>query len=121
VITGVHHVQITVPTGAEARARAFYVELLGLSEIPKPSSLAGRGGFWVRAGANEVHVGTEAGVDHARTKAHVAYAVQDLDTWREKLVAAGFDVRDQVPIPGFRRIDLRDPFGNRLELIEPTT
>ena len=43
----INHVQITVPKGAEAEARAFYCDLLGLREIAKPQSLEGRGGFWL--------------------------------------------------------------------------
>lgn len=39
MILGIHHVQITIPTGEEARARAFYCDLLGLEEMEKPASL----------------------------------------------------------------------------------
>ena len=122
-VRGVHHVQITVPRGAEAAARRFYCDVLGMAEVPKPPSLAGRGGFWIRAGpagsGGCVHVGTEDGVDRAATKAHVAYEVQDLRAWRERLTAAGAVILDSVPIPGFDRFEFRDPFGNRVELIQP--
>ena len=36
------HVQVAMPPGEEARARAFYVEALGMSELEKPPSLAKR-------------------------------------------------------------------------------
>ena len=58
MIRSVHHVQITIPKGSEDAARAFYCGLLGLSEIAKPDSLAGRGGFWLEVGDRQVHVGT---------------------------------------------------------------
>ena len=58
-ITRVHHVQITIPEGAEEEGRRFYCGALGLRETPKPLALQSRGGFWLRVGDIEVHVGTE--------------------------------------------------------------
>lgn len=84
-ILGLHHAQITIPRGEEETARRFYCETLGLEEIPKPPSLQARGGFWLRVGTQEVHVGTEDGVDRMKTKAHLAYQVDDLASWRERL------------------------------------
>ncbi|HEY0782765.1 MAG TPA: VOC family protein [Thermoanaerobaculia bacterium] len=118
-MTALDHAQITVPRGAEESARAFYCGVLGLPEIAKPDALAGRGGFWLQVGDRQVHVGTEDGVDRNATKAHLAYRVRDLPAWQRHLAAHGFAIDDSVPIPGFRRCELRDPFGNRLELIEP--
>lgn len=118
-IVRMHHVQVTVPHEAEAAARAFYCEVLGLEEFSKPESLQARGGFWVRLGYQELHVSLEDGVDRARTKAHVAYQVDDLATWQQRLIAAGLDIRESVPIPGYQRFECRDPFGNRMEFIQP--
>lgn len=111
------HVQITIPTGAEDAARAFYCDVLGLAEIAKPSTLGGRGGFWLQLGAIQLHIGTEADWDRRLTKAHVAYRVTDLHAWRTRLEAAGCKVEESVPIPGFDRFETRDPFGNRMEFI----
>ena len=72
----------------------------------------------MRVGAQEVHVGTEPGVDRAATKAHLAYAVTEMAWWRERLAEAGTNILDAVPIPGYDRCEFRDPFGNRVELIE---
>ncbi len=84
MIVGIDHVQITIPKGreAEARARAFYCGLLGLCEVEKPDSLKLRGGFWLAVGDRQLHVGTEDGVDRRATTAHVAYAVDDIEVWR---------------------------------------
>lgn len=119
MITRLHHVQISIPKGTEDEARHFYCELLGLAEIDKPESLQRRGGLWLQLGDQQLHIGTEDDVDRRVTKAHVAYQVSNLEEWREKLSAAGVQVDVSVPIPGFRRFEFRDPFGNRIELIEP--
>lgn len=118
MITGIHHVQITIPKGEEPRARDFYCGVLGLKEMEKPASLQGRGGFWLQVGGQNVHVGTEDGFDRLTTKAHVAYAVTDLTVWERKLEAEGIERIKGIPIPGFDRFEFRDPFGNRVEMIQ---
>ena len=92
----------------------------GLREIAKPASLAEHGGFWVKLGEQQIHVSTEAGVDRTATKAHLAYEVADLAAWRVRLAAVGCTILESIPIPGYDRFEPRDPFGNRIELIERT-
>jgi len=118
MIIGVHHIQITIPKGMETAARAFYCGVLGLKEVEKPESLEGRGGFWLQVGAQQVHVGTEDGVDRDATKAHIAYRVDDVDHWQRRLENQGIFIGDSVPIPGYKRFEFRDPFGNRVEMIQ---
>jgi catechol 2,3-dioxygenase-like lactoylglutathione lyase family enzyme len=118
MITGVDHVQITIPPGTEEEARAFYCRLLGLREIEKPTSLQGHGGLWLQVGGRQVHIGVEEGVNRRATKAHVAYAVSDLERWRAVLSAQGIKILEGVPIPGYERFEFRDPFGNRVEFIQ---
>ena len=117
-ISAVNHVQISIPTDAEDEARGFYCGVLGLKEIPKPEALAGRGGFWLDLGTAQIHFGTEDNIDRSRTKAHVAYEVEDLEAWRARLEEAGCEVLDGIPIPGCDRFEFRDPFGNRVEFLE---
>ena len=114
----VHHAQITIPKDAELQARKFYCEFLGLKEIPKPESLQGRGGFWLELDGFQIHVGTEDDFDRAKTKAHVAYLVKDLDAWRDKLESQNVKILESVPIPHYGRFEFRDPFGNRVEFLE---
>ena len=119
ILSRLHHAQLTIPRGEEAKARDFYSGVLGLHEVPKPAALAGRGGFWLRLGELQIHVGVE---DEAPTasKAHLAYEVTDLAHWRARLSAAGYPPLDGIPLPGYARFELRDPFGNRLELLQRT-
>jgi catechol 2,3-dioxygenase-like lactoylglutathione lyase family enzyme len=118
VLKAIHHTQISIPIGAEDDARRFYCGVLGLKEIPKPESLAGRGGFWLELGELQIHFGAEDGVDRTGSKAHIAYLVTDLDGWRRKLSARGIEPKDGIPIPGYDRFEFRDPFGNRVEFLE---
>ncbi len=113
-----HHAQITIPRGAEEEGRRFYCRLLGLPEVEKPAALQGRGGFWLQVGNVQVHVGTEEGVDRGATKAHLAYEVTDLADWRARLQHRGTHILDAVPVPGYERFEIRDPFGNRVEFIQ---
>jgi catechol 2,3-dioxygenase-like lactoylglutathione lyase family enzyme len=103
----------------EEPARAFYCGVLGLMEMPKPDSLGGRGGFWLQLGDVQIHVGTEEGVDYSKTKAHIAYQVDDIEEWLAKLKTHDITPLDSIPIPGFERFEFRDPFGNRIEMISP--
>jgi catechol 2,3-dioxygenase-like lactoylglutathione lyase family enzyme len=120
IIKAAHHAQISIPVGAEDDARAFYCGVLGLTEIPKPDSLAGRGGFWIEIGSFQIHMGAEDDIERQKTKAHVAYLVDDLAAWRNRLRSAGIEPMDGIPIPGFERFEFRDPFGNRVEFLEKT-
>jgi len=114
----VHHAQITIPKGAETEAREFYCDFLSLSEAAKPESLQGRGGFWLQIGSFQVHVGTEADFDRTKTKAHLAYLVENFEGWRGKLQTKNIKSPEGMPIPGFNRFEFRDPFGNRVEFLE---
>lgn len=117
-ILAIDHMMVTVPVGAEDEARAFYCTVLGLPEFPKPESLGGRGGLWLQVGTQALHIGVENGVDRRITKAHIAYAVDDLAAWRTRLQHHGVEPMESVPIPGYQRFEFRDPFGNRVELIQ---
>ena len=112
-IVGIDHVQHAIPPGGEAAARAFYGELLGLVEVPKPEPMRARGGMWFEGG---IHLGIEEGM-RPSAKMHPALVVDDLDALVARLVAAGYEWRDSDEIPGVRRGHTKDPFGNRIELV----
>ena len=115
----IHHVQLSCPAGSEPALRAFYAGVLGLSEIPKPPLLAPRGGCWFRGDGIELHLGVEADFRPAR-KAHPALLVDDLPALAERLEAAGHEVRVEGGLDGYDQRYVDDPFGNRLELLQPT-
>ncbi|HEY6888210.1 MAG TPA: VOC family protein [Solirubrobacter sp.] len=115
MITGLDHVQVAAPPGCEAEARAFYGALLGLPEVPKPPSLAARGGVWFGA----LHVGVDPDFLPAR-KAHPALRVTDLDALAARLLEAGVEIHWDEEIRGVARFYASDPWGNRLEFLAAT-
>jgi len=118
MILGIDHVQITIPKGAEAEARSFYCDFLGLEEVEKPENRKKNGGFWLQTGTVQVHVGTEDGIDRDRTKAHIAYRVSDLSLWRRKFQDRRIEIFESPPFPNAQAFEFRDPFGNRVEMIQ---
>lgn len=115
------HVQLAMPPSGESQARQFYGSILGLTEIPKPPNLAARGGAWFQCGSIQIHLGVEADFRPAK-KAHPAFLVANLGQVTENLRQAGYKIKyDQEPIEDYDRAFTEDPFGNRIELLQPHT
>ena len=117
-ILSIDHVQIAMPAGQKEQARAFYVDILGFTEIPKPAELAKRGGAWFQSNGIQLHLGVEADFRPAR-KAHPAFLVADLASLLARVKDAGYETdTSQPPLEGYKRAHVFDPFGNRIELME---
>jgi len=114
----IHHVQLAMPAGQEDRARFFYADILGLTEVPKPGTLAGRGGVWFELVDLRVHLGVEADFRPAE-KAHPAFQTDDLEVLTNHLERQGIAVIRDADLPGYKRAYVADPFGNRIELLQP--
>jgi catechol 2,3-dioxygenase-like lactoylglutathione lyase family enzyme len=114
-----HHVQLAIPAGGEDACREFWGSVLGLAELEKPPVLAARGGCWFAGGGLEVHLGVEADFAPAR-KAHPGILVGDLRALATRLEHAGATVTWDPEFPGHDRFYSADPFGNRLEFLEPS-
>lgn len=115
-ILGIDHVQVAITPGGEDAARRFYGEVLGMAEVAKPAVLAGRGGVWFACGPQQLHCGVEEPVVPSRR--HPALLTDDLDAVQGRLEAAGFPIRTDAELPGYRRFYTEDPFGNRIECLE---
>ncbi|MGH3654903.1 VOC family protein [Glutamicibacter sp.] len=123
-----HHVQVSMPRGQEAEARRFYGEALGLTEVPKPPSLAGRGGCWFRAfNADTVVVEIHLGVDDPfipAKKAHPGLVCDSEEEWETlagRIDSMGYELSwaERETFEGYLRFHARDGFGNRLEIMTP--
>ena len=110
------HIQICIPIGKEDEARTFYSEVIGLTEIPKPKELAGRGGLWYQIADIQLHIGTENEIN--KSKRHPAFEVANLKNARNHLEKNGIKINEEIQLPGQMRFSFLDPFGNRIELLE---
>ncbi|WP_393098410.1 VOC family protein [Streptomyces sp. LN325] len=126
MLAAIDHVQLAAPPGSEDLLRRYYVDALGMTEIPKPPVLAARGGCWFRAGTVQLHLGIEgasggggpAGFRPAK-KAHPGLRVTDIEAYAARLESHGAEVTWDDDLPGHRRFYSEDPVGNRLEFLEP--
>ncbi|MBA3499036.1 MAG: VOC family protein [Myxococcota bacterium] len=117
-VVGIDHVQLAIPPGGEAQARAFYSGVLGFAEVPKPAAMLARaGGLWFQAGPVGIHIGIEPDM-RPSVKAHPAIVVDDLDGFVARLTAAGCKWAPSDEMPETYRGHTWDPFGNRIELIQ---
>jgi catechol 2,3-dioxygenase-like lactoylglutathione lyase family enzyme len=115
-LTAIDHVQLALPEGEEATARAFFAGVLAMREVPKPEKLAARGGCWFESGGVRIHLGVERDFRPAR-KAHPALRCRNYDGLLLRLDEHGIPQQNDDSLPGTRRCHIADPFGNRIELI----
>lgn len=112
------HVQLAMPAGGEDDATAFYQGVLGIPRVPKPAHLEARGGCWFESGELKVHLGVDPSFRPA-AKAHPAFVVDDVRALAREVSAAGYAVVEDEPLEGYDRVYVHDPFGNRIELMQP--
>ena len=112
----IDHVQLAMPVDGANMARAFYVEVLGMIEVPKPTAIAASG-CWFESGDVRIHLGAESTEFKPAHKAHPAFVCSDFDALMAKLQDNGVKIRFDESLPQ-RRAFVDDAFGNRLELIE---
>ena len=121
-VHAIDHVQLPLPAGSLAKARAFYGELLGLQEVRDPA-LDKPGTVRYRLGPQRLDLaeGVNAG---SAPQAHLALSVEGVAELHLYFRARGLPVDGPTELlqPGggrpLQRLYIEDPFGNRLELIE---
>lgn len=120
-ITRLDHVQLAMPAGREDEARSYFGGLLRLDELEKPPALAKRGGVWFDLpDGRQLHPGV-AEPFTANRKAHPAFVAVDLDALAGEMKASGYAVRWDEELAPRRRFYSEDPFGNRIEYMQPTS
>lgn len=107
------HILLSIPEGKTTEARRFYSEVLGLTEIPghHPS-----GAIWFWIGDIQLHLREEAGGQYS--KRHPAFEVVNLDEARQTLERHTIPLEYSSEIDGRQRFFFRDPFDNRIELLQ---
>ncbi len=112
--TQLDHVSVII-TNVE-RSRRFYRDVLGLKEIPKPRTFD----FvvlWFDLGAMHVHLLLKDKADTISGR-HFALRVADVAAARTWFAEQGVEIQETTPIPGADRFFIRDPDGNRIEIIQ---
>jgi glyoxylase I family protein len=120
VIETLHHVSVSV-TDLE-RARRFYREVLGLTEIPRPAF--DFPGAWFSLGDRELHLlvhttprSLRGTTDVDPRDGHLALRVSDYDAMLERLRTHGVEaVASRVNPTPWSQLYLADPDGNMIEL-----
>ncbi len=113
-VTHIDHVSVII-TDVE-RSRHFYRDVLGLKEIAKPRTFD----FvvlWFDLGNQQLHLLLREEADVLSPR-HFALRVADVPAARDYFGAQGIPMQETTPIPGADRFFIRDPDGNRIEVIQ---
>jgi len=113
-VTQIDHVSVLI-TDLE-RSRQFYGDLLGLKEIARPRTFD----FvvlWFDLGNQQLHLLLKPRPDTVSPR-HFALRVADVEQARSYFRGRGVPVEETTPIPGADRFFIRDPDGNRIEIIQ---
>lgn len=111
-----------VPVTDVDKAREFYGEVLGLTEIPRPE-IRGIPGIWYDCNGTQVHIigqrNEMAATGLPGVGAHIAIQVEDLQEAKRVLTERGIPFNEFTPPPHIGTapvLFVRDPDGNVVEL-----
>lgn len=124
-VIGFNHYNLRAPRALLDTLRAFYTEVVGLREGPRPAFRSF--GYWLYIGTHDVLHLSECPPDEIRatdvltTFDHVAFTCDDGDAMEQVLARHGIEYRvAHVAQTGVRQIFFRDPAGNGIELNCPS-
>jgi catechol 2,3-dioxygenase-like lactoylglutathione lyase family enzyme len=100
-----------------AKAREFYVGVLGLKEITKPKTFDFVA-LWFQLGDGQTLHLLQKPQPDTRSPRHFALRVSDVTAAREHFRAHGIAIQETGPIPHCDRFFVFDPDGNRIEIIQ---
>jgi catechol 2,3-dioxygenase-like lactoylglutathione lyase family enzyme len=98
------------------RSRRFYRDVLGLKEINKPRTFNFTV-LWFDLGNQQVHLLLKDKPDTVGPR-HFALRVKDIAAARSYFRERDIPVEETTPIPGADRFFIKDPDGNRIEIIQ---
>lgn len=99
-----------------AKARAFYVDVLGMKEIPKPKTFDFVALWFQLEDGQTIHLLQKPQAD-TRSPRHFALRVTDVNAARDYFRGKGIEIQETGPIPHCDRFFVFDPDGNRIEII----
>jgi catechol 2,3-dioxygenase-like lactoylglutathione lyase family enzyme len=112
-ITHLDHVSLIVTD--VSRSREFYGGILGLKEIAPPASFTFVA-VWYDLGGQSLHLLQKTAADSISAR-HPCFHVADIAAARAHVLAHGLAIEETVTIPGCDRFFVRDPDGNRIEIL----
>jgi glyoxylase I family protein len=113
-VTNIDHLSVLI-TDVQ-RSRHFYRDLLGLREIAKPRTFDFVA-LWFDLGNQQLHLLQKPQADTLSPR-HFALRVKDVRAAREHFQAHGVPFDETTPIPHCDRFFIKDPDGNRIEIIQ---
>ena len=113
---GVSHIDhCTVLITDVARARHFYGTLLGLREIAPPAAFDFVA-LWYDLGSSYLHLLLKPQADSLSSR-HFCLHVASIEAARRWVMGQGIAIEETVKIPSADRFFVRDPDGNRIEIL----
>lgn len=116
------HTSIPMPIDGHAAARAFFGEMLGMTEVVPPATLDRSRLVWFQAGQDEheVHLFVDEAMDAKSAAQHLCLQVDDVQAFRERAAAHGVKVEETIAIHNRPRFFVHDPFSNMIEIVQIT-
>jgi glyoxylase I family protein len=111
--THLDHVSVIITD--VARSRAFYGGVLGLTEIAPPAAFDFVA-LWYRLDGQSLHLLQKPTAEPVGSR-HFCLHVPDIHAARTHLANLGIAIDETVTIPGCERFFIRDPDGNRIEIL----
>jgi catechol 2,3-dioxygenase-like lactoylglutathione lyase family enzyme len=120
-VTRFHHVSVNANGASLDEIAAFYRDVLGLTDKPRPD-IPGVPGHWHAVGDQELHLvgAPPQGTPIDSTGHHYCVAVADLDAAVAELDERGIEYQRAVQGAGTVQIWISDPAGNTIELQQET-
>jgi catechol 2,3-dioxygenase-like lactoylglutathione lyase family enzyme len=120
-VTRFHHVSVNSNGAPLDELAAFYRDVLGLGDKPRPD-IPGVPGHWHIVGDQELHLvgAPPRGTPIDATGHHYCVSVADLDAAVSELEQRGIEYQRAVQGESTVQIWIRDPAGNTIELQQDT-
>jgi catechol 2,3-dioxygenase-like lactoylglutathione lyase family enzyme len=117
-ILGIRHIDhCSVIITDVARSRPFYRDVLGLKEIAAPKTFDFVALWFDLGGGQTLHLLLKPTPDTISPR-HFALHVEDANAARQELRQNGVAVEETTEISHCDRFFIRDPDGNRIEIIQ---
>ena len=112
----IDHVNVTVPIGATEQVCAFYVAAFGFTRVEKPPG--GRhAGAWLQVDTStQLHLSEHTTAPNRQS--HFAIRVSDYGAIMDEVARLGVETEVLADRGSRRRVLVRDPAGNGIEVCE---